>query len=281
MLHFDDRHEDDAHDDDKPVGRLLTRREVMKILGAGTAAALIAPATPFGSAFPLAAATCVAKPELDEGPYFVDPVLKRSDIRSDSTTGTLTPGLPLALAFNISQIANGACTPLPGATVDIWQCDALGRYSGFSDGRQGFDTLGQNFLRGVQETGAAGQAAFTTIYPGWYRGRAVHIHVKIRTTTPGGAYEFTTQLFFDDALTDTVHAQPPYAAHGERDRTNARDGIFQSGDKTVLNVSNRDGGYAATFDLALDLSDAAAGRPDGGRGGRGRGRGRSGDRENV
>lgn len=276
MLHFDD-------DDDKPVGRLLTRREVMKILGAGGAAALIAPAMPFGSALTLGAATCVAKPELDEGPYFVDPVLERSDIRSDSTSRTVMPGAPLALAFNISQLANGACTALPNATVDIWQCDAAGRYSGFSDGRQGFDTLGQNFLRGVQDTGPAGQAAFTTIYPGWYRGRAVHIHVKIRTTTPGGTYEFTTQLFFDDALTDVVHTQPPYAAHGHRDRTNARDGIFQSGDKTVLNVSKRDAGYAATFDLALDLSDGAAGRPDGGRGGRGRGRGRGqrGEIENV
>jgi hypothetical protein len=66
-----------------------------------------------------------------------------------------------------------------------------------------------------------------------------------------------------------------------RDRTNARDGIFQSGDKTVLTVSKGDAGYAATFDLALDLSDAAAGRPDGGRGGRGRGRGRGGEIENV
>jgi protocatechuate 3,4-dioxygenase beta subunit len=269
----------DEHDDDTPVGRLLTRREVMKILGAGSAAALIAPATPFGRAFSLGAATCAAKPEFEEGPYFVDPVLARSDIRSDSTTGAVTPGAPLELAFNISQLANGACTPLPGATVDIWQCDAAGRYSGFSDGRQGSDTLGQNFLRGVQQTDRAGQAAFTTIYPGWYRGRAVHIHLKIRTPTPGGAYEFTTQLFFDDALTDSVHAQPPYAARGQRDRTNARDGIFQSGDKTVLDVSKRDAGYAATFDLALDLSDAATGRPDGRRGGRGRGR--SSEIENV
>lgn len=263
----------DEHDDDKPVGRLLTRREVMRILGAGSVAALIAPPMPFGPAFSLGAATCVARPEFEEGPFFVDPVLRRSDIRSDSTTGTVTPGAPLALAFNISQLANGACTPLPGATVDIWQCDATGRYS----------ALEQDFLRGVQQTGQAGQAAFTTIYPGWYRGRAVHIHVKIRTTAPGGAYEFTTQLFFDDALTDSVHAQPPYAVRGQRDRTNARDGIFQSGDKTVLNVSTRDAGYAAAFDLALDLSDASAGRPDGGRGGRGRGRGRgrSGEIENV
>jgi protocatechuate 3,4-dioxygenase beta subunit len=268
----------DEHDDDTPVGRLLSRREIMKILGAGTAGALLAPAAPFGAAWrPVTMPACVAKPELDEGPYFVDPILKRSDIRSDSASGTVTPGVPLALAFNISQLANGACTPLPRATVDIWQCDAVGRYSGFSDGRQGLQTSGQDFLRGVQETGPAGEAAFTTIYPGWYRGRAVHIHVKIRTATPTGNYEFTTQLFFDDALTDQIHALPPYVSQGPRDVTNARDGIFRSGDRSVLTLSKGAEGYAATYDLALDLSDAAAGRPDGGRGGRGRGRGRGGE----
>jgi protocatechuate 3,4-dioxygenase beta subunit len=186
----------------------------------------------------------------------------------------VTPGVPLALAFNISQLAGGACTPLPAATVDIWQCNAAGQYSGFSDPRQGFDTTGQTFLRGVQPTNPQGLAAFSTIYPGWYRGRAVHIHVKIRTAAPSGAYEFTTQVFFDEALSDEVHGRPPYAAHGRRDTTNGRDRIFQSGDRTVLAVSKRGEGYAAMYDIALDLSDAAAGRPDG-RGGRGRfGRGR-------
>ncbi len=263
----------DEHDDDQPVGRRLNRREVMRLLGVGGAAALIAPAR-FGSPFLREGLpVCVARPELEEGPYFVPDALKRSDIRTYSLTGAVVPGVPLALAFNVSQIANGACAPLPAATVHVWQCDALGRYSGFSDPRQGFETIGQTFLRGVQTTGSKGEAAFSTIYPGWYRGRAVHIHVKIRTTAPSGAYEFTTQLFFDDALSDEVHALAPYAAHGRRDRTNASDHIFQGGDKTVLHVSKRGAGYAAAFDIALDLSDAVAGRPDG-RGGRGRGRGR-------
>ena len=105
--------------------------------------------------------------------------------------------MPLALAFNVSQLANGACSPLPGATVDIWQCDASGDYS----------RAEEPFLRGVQATGANGKAAFTTIYPGWYHGRAVHIHAKIRTTAPSGAYEFTTQMFFDDGRSDAVHAR--------------------------------------------------------------------------
>lgn len=271
-------HLDDEHDDDRPVGRLLGRRDVMKLLGAGGAAALIAP-LPSGISWPVGALpSCVARPELEEGPYFVPDMLKRADIRTDSATGVVTPGVPLALAFNVSQLSSGACAPLAGATVDVWQCNAAGQYSGFSDPRQGFETTSQTFLRGVLATDAKGQAAFSTIYPGWYRGRAVHIHVKIRTTGPSGAYEFTTQMFFDESLTDAVHALPPYAANGPRDMTNARDRIFQSGDKTVLDVSKRGDGYAATFDIALDLSDLAAGRPDGrggpGRFGRGRGRGR-------
>jgi len=273
----------DEHDDDKPVGRLLSRREVMRILGVGGAAALVAPAS-FAPPWRLdALPACVARPELDQGPYFVPDVLKRSDIKTDSATGAVTPGVPLALAFNISQIANGACTALPDATVDVWQCNALGQYSGFSDPRQGFETTGQTFLRGVQATGSKGQAAFSSIYPGWYRGRAVHIHVKIRTTAPSGAYEYTTQLFFDEALTDEVHARAPYAANGRRDMPNARDGIFLRGDRTVLDVTKRGDGYAATCDIALDLSDAAVGRPDGGRGrgGPGRGRGRGGVTDGI
>jgi protocatechuate 3,4-dioxygenase beta subunit len=256
-----DSHDD--HDDDRPVGRLLSRREVIRVLGVGGAAALVVPAR-FGAPWrPDTLPACVARPELEEGPFFVPDALKRSDIRTDTKTGALTPGVPLALAFNVSQLANGMCAPLPGASVDIWQCDAFGQYSGADE----------PLLRGVQPTGPDGRAAFSTIYPGWYHGRAVHIHLKIRTRAPSGAYEFTTQVFFDEALSDAVHARAPYAAHGRRDTTNARDHIFQGGDKTVLDLLPRGEGYAATFDIALDLSDIAAGRPDG-RGGRGRGPGR-------
>jgi protocatechuate 3,4-dioxygenase beta subunit len=262
----------DAHDDDRPVGRLLTRREVMRILGAGGAAAALAPSSAKVPWSLDAQPACVARPEIEEGPYFVDPALKRSDIRTDTATGATIPGAPLTLAFAVSQIANGACTALPTASVDVWQCNALGQYSGFVDPRQGFDTVGQTFLRGVQTTDPRGQVAFSTIYPGWYRGRAVHIHVKIRVAAPSGAYEYTTQLFFDDALTDEVHALAPYAANGRRDVVNARDRIFQSSDRSVLSVATRNGEYVAAYDIALDLSDAGVGRPDGG--GRGRGRGR-------
>ena len=118
---------------------------------------------------------CVVRPELTEGPYFVDEKINRSDIRTDTTTNAVSAGVPLVLTFLVSQIGSSACTPLQGAQVDIWHCDALGVYSDVS-GNSG------NFLRGYQVTDANGQAQFTTIYPGWYRGRAVHIHFKIRTT---------------------------------------------------------------------------------------------------
>ena len=121
------------------------------------------------------------------------------------------------------------------------------------------------FLRGVQITDAHGVARFTTIYPGWYPGRTVHIHLKVRTTAaPTGAYEFTSQLFFEDALTDEIHARSPYAAHGRRTTTNAADGIYRDGGQplTLEPVTNRNG-LAATFGIGLDLSHAATGRPDG------------------
>jgi len=120
--------------------------------------------------------------------------------------------------------------------VGVWQCDAAGHYSGVTDTGVGFDTVGQKFLRGYQITDAKGVARFTTIYPGWYRGRTVHIHFKVRTPATAvlanatdSVYEFTSQLFFDDALTTRVFAQEPYASRGEietgkADRSGGRGG---------------------------------------------------------
>jgi len=185
----------------------------------------------------------------------------------------------LMIAFAISQATGGKCAPLPRATVDLWQCDALGIYSGVSDARYGFQTQGETVLRGSQVTDANGAARFTTIYPGWYGGRAVHLHFKIRTeSTPAGAYEFTSQLFFPEELNDQVHAQSPYSQKGRRDMTNERDAFFRNGGSSLLLQPTKTAvGYDAPFAIALDLSDAAVGRPDsgGGRGGPGRGRGRS------
>ena len=217
--------------------------------GAASASAL-ASASPAGSATGLPA--CVVKPELTEGPYFVDEKLNRSDIRSDPATGDVRPGTLLALAFAVSRVAAGSCDPFDGALIDVWHCDAEGVYSDVSDPRAG-STQGQTFLRGYQVTDATGMARFTTIYPGWYSGRAVHIHFKIRTDADADAgLEFTSQLFFDESVTDTVHARDPYASMGTRDTPNADDGIYRQGGAQLLLTPTVNGdGYAATFEIGV------------------------------
>lgn len=240
------------HDDDRPVGRLLTRREALARLGVGGVAALAA--GPWRPASAAAPATCIARPALTEGPYFVDAKLNRSDIRSDPGDGTARPGAPLRLTLRVSRLAAGACAPLPGAMVDLWHCDAAGVYSDVVD--PGGSTVGKKFLRGYQLTDGEGLARFTTIYPGWYPGRAVHIHFKVRAAASGGrVHDFTSQVFFDDALSDRVFAQAPYAARGQRRVVNARDGIFrQAGAQLMLAVTPAAPGYAASFDLALETA---------------------------
>jgi protocatechuate 3,4-dioxygenase beta subunit len=301
----------DEHDDDIPVGRILSRREALGLLGSAGVAALLtacgaatitnAPAQSSGStttSLPTATATsaatattaasaattasastittntgasvAVVKPEMTEGPYFVDEKLNRSDIRANSTGGAAKEGLPLYLNFVVASVGASGTVALKDAQVDIWHCDAAGLYSDVSAN----NTVGQNFLRGYQLSDANGKASFTTIYPGWYSGRTVHIHFKIRTTgTNGQPYEFTSQLFFDEATNEAVYAQAPYSARGQRDMTNARDNIYNGGGNQMLLATTRSGdGYAATFAIGLDLSDTQVQAADGNSGGGGGGR---------
>ncbi len=273
-------------DDDLPIGRLLDRREALKLMAAAGAVALVgcgrgtsaAADSGLGAAASTASNTlgttaaaipgCVVRPELTEGPYFVDNVLNRSDIRSDPTTGVAKPGAPLSLEFNVSQVSDGRCIPLKGAMVDVWHCDAAGVYSGVSDSTVGFNTTSEKFLRGHQITDDNGGARFTTIYPGWYQGRAVHIHFKIRAPWAPGAkvtdgskqYDFTSQLFFEDSQSDKVFTQAPYSAKGKADRTNSSDGIYrQSGDSLLVKLAQAGQGYSGNFDIGLDLSDTSVG----------------------
>ncbi len=270
--------------DDRQIGHILSRREVLALLGVAGAALLAGcsvgdsgsdsstnttpasapepPQTSPSGTTPMPAATeaaatlptCVVSPELTEGPYFVDERLNRSDIRSDPVDNSVKAGVPLHLMLRVSQVRSGGCTALPGAMVDIWQCDALGVYSDVSD--PGFNTKGQKFLRGYQVTDENGTVAFTTIYPGWYQGRTVHIHFKVRNGSESGQhYEFTSQFFFDDALSDQVFAEKPYANKGRRTVRNEDDFIYQeSGGQLTLVVTPTGEGYTANFDIGLRMA---------------------------
>lgn len=252
---------------DAPVGRILTRREVLALLGIGGAALLGGPASArAGTSEPAAAhpgrvrqgfrlPKCIVRPSQAEGPYFLDTRLDRSDIRSDPTDGSVREGAPLSLTFQVSRLDAQRCEPLAGVLVDVWQCDAAGVYSGFEDIGGNFDTRGKQFLRGHQVTDAAGTATFRTIYPGWYPGRCVHIHFKLRTHPAGeSGHEFTSQLYFDDELTDHVLAGDAYTSD-EGERTgNAQDGLYRNGGgQLMLEVVKAGDGYAATFDVGLQL----------------------------
>jgi protocatechuate 3,4-dioxygenase beta subunit len=230
------------------TGRLLARRRALAMLGASGAALLAArhgAAAAPGPSLP----ACVVRPRQTEGPFFVDGDLERSDLRIDPRTGAIKPGAALRLAFRVSRVGASACAPLAGAQIHVWHCDAAGDYSSVRDRRA--PNAGEAFLRGFQNTDAAGRAQFLTIYPGWYPGRAVHVHFKIRTA---GAWrsEFTSQLYFDDALSERVYATAPYASRGRPKLSNGDDFLFRDGGRQLLlDVAPESAGYAAVFDIGL------------------------------
>jgi protocatechuate 3,4-dioxygenase beta subunit len=178
------------------------------------------------------ATTCTLTPETIAGPTWFDAHAVRADVREGR------PGMPLDLAFRVEK--SGACTPVPNAVVDLWQCDAGGVYSGFAGARPGQGgspagrdeygdpqsraTTQETFLRGTQVTGPDGVVQFQTIYPGWYPTRSAHLHVKVHLDAKT---VLTGQLFFDDAITDAVYAQPPYSQHPGRDTRNDRDPFYK------------------------------------------------------
>lgn len=232
--------------------RRMSRRDLLKL----AAPALAVPLVPWRHALAADAPACIVRPQQTEGPYFIDERLRRSDIRSDTTDGMAQEGVPLHLAFRVSRIAGNNCLPIADAVIDVWQCNATGVYSGFRDINGRFDTRGHDFLRGYQNTDSRGVAEFVTLYPGWYGGRAVHIHFKVRTGTGSqGAHEFTSQLYFDDSLTDEVHAEEPYRSRGQRAVRNKDDGIFRRGGGRLILPLTRDGrGYRGSFELGLRLT---------------------------
>ena len=225
--------------------RLLTRREALGAVGAAGAAFAFgcgdSPTSPSSTATTTTTtstnATCAVTPTETIGPYpsLVD--LFRSDIR-EGKSGTL-----LALTIRIVNV-NNACAAVPNANVEIWHVDAAGDYSQYGTQRT------QTFLRGIQTTNSNGEVTFTTIYPGWYQGRATHIHVEV---TMAGRSVKVTQIAFPESLNNTVHASGVYASRGTNPMSNLADGIFaDSLSAEVVTPSGRvSAGYAATFQVGV------------------------------
>lgn len=181
--------------------------------------------------------SCVLAPEQTEGPYYVSDSPERRDV----TEGR--PGTPLALALEVVNASS--CKPIRGASVDIWHTDALGEYSGV-EGDSG------TFMRGVQRTGSDGVARFSTVYPGWYSGRAVHIHVKVHV---GGGVVHTGQLYFPDEATDAAYRAEPYSERPGPDVRNDADFVFRNGgSKSLLDVREKGDGYAASITMGVQTT---------------------------
>jgi protocatechuate 3,4-dioxygenase beta subunit len=202
-------------------------------------------------------------PQQTEGPYFVDGMPNRSDIRSDTSSGVVQAGIPLNLAINVFDLDDGVCSPLSGAQVDIWHADSKGVYSGVQE--EG--TAGTNYLRGYQLTNDNGTAQFSSVYPGWYEGRAIHIHIKVRTFEGSTeTFEWISQFYIDDSTNQAVHLQAPYSEHGTPSTTNANDDIFagpstdgliqsNTGEHLMLALTDTGLGYQGSFNVVVDAPD--------------------------
>ncbi|MFG2805757.1 intradiol ring-cleavage dioxygenase [Streptomyces massasporeus] len=238
----------------------VDRRTLLLATGATAAALTVGAAAPSPeAAAPVAAAAvCTLTKEMTEGPYYLDRQYVRSDIREDKT------GIPLKLTLTV--VDDDTCAPLNNALVEIWHCDALGEYSGFV-GNNGHDEPDNGtFLRGGVLTDARGVAAITTVYPGWYRGRCVHIHIKVHTDvtlTPDGSFTggeelHTGQLFFAETITSRVAALSAYKVNTVPRTTLAQDSIYDEGGAAsgLLTLtplgSTASAGYAGALTLGVE-----------------------------
>jgi protocatechuate 3,4-dioxygenase beta subunit len=222
------------------MDELLTRRNTLLrlagLVGAGLGIeALKAGDGPAGVAS--GAVKCVLTPEQTEGPFYIE----NEKVRRNITDGRR--GTPLTLRATVVDAST--CRPIKGAAVDIWHCDAGGVYSGFGQGASS-----RTFLRGMQRTNASGLALLKTIYPGWYQGRTVHIHVKVHV---GGNVVHTGQLYFPDSLTDKVFRKAPYKSRPGRTTRNSNDFVFANGGKNSMLSVRADGagGYVASITMGV------------------------------
>jgi protocatechuate 3,4-dioxygenase beta subunit len=212
---------------------------------------------------------CIVSPTETEGPFpytsdgntksEISNPLNRSDVRTNSSDGAIQPGLPLSITLTIVNVNNN-CALIPDVRVDLWHCNRNGFYSGYSNQSGGLSGtansyLGENWLRGYQMTDSNGEAKFTTIFPGWYQGRATHIHFEVYVN---GVMKKTTQLTFPETISDAIYETSLYSAHGINPIRNAVDSVF--GDSTV-DLANEYftmtgdvmNGYAASHQIGIEL----------------------------
>jgi len=240
----------------KTAARTLGRREALGAFGLAAIASACGDSTPSG-ATPTATTTpsattgsggCVVAAEETAGPY-VDvlgmvnnPAFFRSDIREGK------PGTPLTLALSIVNARNN-CNALANAAVEIWQCDATGFYSEYA--QPGYNGTGQTYLRGLQTSDGAGRVTFVTVYPGWYMGRATHIHVKVYVNRVAVK---TTQIAFPEDVTAEVYRSGVYLAKGQSTTRNASDMVFADGTSTEMAsvAGSPSAGYTGTLTIAVN-----------------------------
>ena len=259
--------------------RAISRRQLI-IRTAGAFALAGFKDGPYNRALAQNSTTVTVTPQETEGPYWVDEQLNRADLALDPTDNSVQIGFPLVLNVTVSQLLDGAAAPLPGAYVDVWHCNAAGVYSDTA----AQNTVGRKFLRGYQVSDAKGFVQYLTVYPGWYSGRTVHIHARVRLFTGDQVTtNFATQFFFDDSITDQVFQTAPYNQRRVRDTLNAADSIYttadcltsvQDGVETGLTLATDTTHAVGTFNVVLDLSPTAttcapAGGGPGGPGGPG------------
>ena len=212
---------------------------------------------------------CVVTPTEEEGPFPYTPdgttrseisnPLNRTDVRSNYSDGVMQTGIPLTLNFLVVN-TNGACSPVLGARVDIWHCNRNGWYSGYggqSGGVSGTPSsyVGQTWLRGYQTTSASAVAQFITVYPGWYSGRATHVHMEVFMN---GVLVKIGQVAFPETISDAVHVTTDYTAHGINTTRNATDSVFgNSGtdlaNETLAMTGDVTNGFTGTYAIGIPL----------------------------
>ncbi|MFF7074233.1 intradiol ring-cleavage dioxygenase [Streptomyces pseudovenezuelae] len=275
----------------------ITRRRALAVTG-GTVAAGGLAVTGYQSAFADTTGTTEATAtasatatdacmtlmsSVTEGPYYLDGALVRKDITEGKS------GVPLTLRLTVVDATDG-CTPVKGAAVEIWHCDAWGYYSGYTTANPGGSAPAESedgstandatYLRGYQIANANGVVKFETIFPGWYTPRTCHIHVKVHTggekedgTYEGGKVNYTGQLFFDDTIAEEIFALEPYSRHSGSYTTLDNDMVYDGGGASsglltlkAVHKADPSKGYKGSLSLAVDPDAENTGAGSGGGG---------------